>query len=349
MEAAGRRTDRNVELSLFERPQSFDFFQAVRLLLWFSPERQPVGEAASFRNEVVRFRGHISNAFPASAIYDLIKHVTGDLPEMTVSFMGLIGPLGRLPAWYTEHLIDLEREDDHATAEFFDIFHHRLVSLFYRSWERHHFPVLYEREVHHPSSKGSRFTQYLFDLIGLGEPTVRRQLQIPDQALLFYAGLIAQRPHSAIALRGILRDYFGLNVEIEQFRSRWFPLEHDNLSYMLSEGDHNQLSFGAVAGDAVLNPQSEFRVQLGPMSYKRFKAFLPGGKALLELRDLVTFFVGPTLRFDIQLILRGDDVPACRTVDEGDFAPLLGLSSWLNREGWDKDTNDTILEGRLAA
>ena len=68
------------------------------------------------------------------------------------------------------------------------------------------------------------FTQYLFDLIGMGTAGLRGRMRIQDESLLLYAGLIAQRPHSASALRGILRDYFGVPVEIDQCVGKWYAL-----------------------------------------------------------------------------------------------------------------------------
>ena len=86
---------------------------------------------------------------------------------MTVNFIGLIGPLGVLP-----HA--LHRTDRGAPVcarcrtlrDFLDIFNHRMISLFYRAWEKYRFPVAYERG----GRRTDRFTGYLLDLIGLGTP-----------------------------------------------------------------------------------------------------------------------------------------------------------------------------------
>src|SRR5439155_23721465 len=132
----------------------------------------------------------------------------------------------------------------------------------------------------------------LFDLIGMGTPGLRGRLRIHDQALLRYAGLIAQRPHSASALGGILRDYFDLPIEIEQFQGKWFSLDESSLSFLQQEGLSNQLGVGAIAGDAVWNQQGRFRVQIGPIGLERFIDFLPDGKAFADLVELTRYFVG---------------------------------------------------------
>jgi len=265
---------------------------------------------------------------------------------MTVAFLGLTGPQGTLPHSYTEEIIARTAKKDLASAAFLDIFDHRLISLFFRAWEKHHFFISFERErtSTKPAPEES-FTDYLFDLIGMGTDGLRNRMRIRDEALLLYAGLIAQRPHSASALAGILRDYFRVPVEIEQFRGKWFPLAEDVLPYLDCEGEHNMLGMGAVAGDAIWNPQARFRVRLGPLTFARFRAFLPGGTALEELRQIVQFLVGSALEFDVQLILVATEVPECLATDEGNRAPLLGLSSWLDRTSVPYDARDVILEG----
>jgi type VI secretion system protein ImpH len=192
-------------------------------------------------------------------------------------------------------------------------------------------------------------TAYLFDLIGMGTKGLQNRLRVQDEVLLLYAGLIAQRPHSASALAGILRDYFPVDVEIEQLHGKWFPLAEDVLSYLSPEGPHNEIGFGAVAGDALWNAQARFRVCVGPLNYSRFQAFLPGTRALAAFTELVQYFVGPALEFDIQLILMAKEVPPYLVTDEGERAPMLGLSSWLDRKSITYDAREVILEGTRKA
>jgi type VI secretion system protein ImpH len=350
METEGGRTDHSVEDSLFERGYEFEFCQAVRLLLRMYPDREPVGHSVSPAREVVRFRSRQSLAFPASTVHQLERPENGSAPAMEVAFLGLTGPQGTLPLSYTEHIIEWKAKQDTAPAAFFDIFNHRLIGLFYRAWEKHHFAIAYERQKTSPATaRQESLTTYLFDLIGMGTKGLQNRLHIQDEVLLLYAGLIAQRPHSASALAGILRDYFRVDVEIEQFHGKWFSLSEDVLSYLAPEGPHNELGFGAVAGDALWNAQARFRVCVGPLSYVRFQAFLPGGRALAVLTELVQYFIGPALEFDIQLVLMAREVPPCLATDEGERAPMLGLSSWLDRESITYNAREVILEGTRKA
>src|SRR4029077_19602757 len=92
---------------LLREPYRFSFFQAVRLLTRLDPGRTPVGEGASPSYDVVRFRSHVTLAFPPSEIYDLTESGSGGRARtMTVAFMGLTGTAGVLPRHYTEHLLE---------------------------------------------------------------------------------------------------------------------------------------------------------------------------------------------------------------------------------------------------
>lgn len=340
METPGRRTDPSVAKHLFTQGYDFEFFQAVRLLLRLYPYRQPVGHTHRPGEEVVRFRSHLSISFPPSSIHDLAYKGFESPHEMVVAFFGLVGPQGVLPTWYTEHLIANKYEGDHATAEFLDIFQHRLLSLFYRAWEKHRVAIGYEREA----SKG--LTPYLFDLIGLGSPALRQRLHIPDESLLLYTGLLAQRPYSTASLTGILRDYFRVVVKIHQFMGRWFDLPAESRSHLHRADDSTRLGFGAIAGAEVWNPQARFRVCLGPLSYDRFAAFLPGERAFISLCALTRHVAGPAMQFDVQLVLLTAEVPESRATDEGERPIRLGLTSWLNRkfQEFPHDAADLILE-----
>jgi type VI secretion system protein ImpH len=348
----GRRTDRSLENALFDQGYEFEFFQAARLLARLFPHRKGVGGTARPADEFARFvtiangngldEARLSMAFPASAVHDIerLPH-SPDGAYMTVAFMSLTGTQGVLPFYYTERILVSKAAKDNALAAFFDLFNHRLVSLFYRAWEKHHPSVLYEIAAVRGGQLDA-FTQYLFDLIGMGTRGLRGRLRIQDESLLFYAGLIAQRPHSASALRGILRDYFSLPVEIDQCVGSWYELEEPDRCYLSEDLERNQLGVGAFIGDEVWDQQARFRIRVGPLSLKRFLEFLPDGPAMAKLVELTRYFVGQAMVFDVQVFLRATDVPHCRLDDAGFDAPRLGWMSWLKTGTFVADAGDAV-------
>jgi type VI secretion system protein ImpH len=338
----GWRADPSLEERLFRRGFEFDFFQAMRLLARRFPERKSVGGTAKPAEEIVRFCAWLSLAFPASAIDNIEQSANPDDPaRVTVTFLALTGTQGILPFHYTERLLALQEKKDDTLADFFDLFNHRLVSLFYRAWEKYRPAVLYELGALR-RKQPDPFTHSLFDLIGMGTDCLRGRMRIADESLLPYAGLIAQRPHSANALRGILRSYFSAPVELDQFLGDWYKLEEGDRSYLAPELERNQLGVGAFLGDRVWDQQSRFRIRIGPLNFVRFREFLPDGQALAKLMQLIRFLVGPTLAFDVQVFLRAADVPYCRLTEQGEDAPRLGWTSWLKTCEFFRDAGDAV-------
>jgi type VI secretion system protein ImpH len=322
---------------LRKEPFTFQFFQAVRLLEKLLPERTAVGKFAHPANEVARFGANASLAFPASQIQTL-EGLDGGPTKLTVNFMGMTGPEGVLPNPYTSLIIERLRASDTTLRDYLDIFNHRIISLFYRAWRKYRFDVAGEID------EGNRFSRELLSLVGLGTDGLQDRQSVPDDAFVYYAGLLGQHARSAQALRQILTDYFDVPVEIEQFAGGWYNLASDNQCYLAdSMRDSEQLGFGAIVGDAVWNQQSKIRVVLGPLSVKRYLDFLPTGKCWQPLHAWVRFFSNDELDFEVKLILEREEVPACVLGDEEASGPQLGWLSWMKSAPFARDPDDTVL------
>jgi type VI secretion system protein ImpH len=321
---------------LFEEPYRFEFFQAVRLLERIYPESQPVGRHGEPGQEAVRFRTRVSLTFAASQIHQITDWNRGEerTPQMTVAFMGLTGPAGVLPHHYTELLVERTRYRDTALWEFLDLFNHRMISFFYRAWEKYRFPVAYERG-------DDRFTEFLFDLVGMGTRGLRNQLSFPDEALLYYGGLVAQRPHSASAMEAVLGDYFGVPAHVEQFSGQWLKIEEESLTRI--GGLNAELGVMSVAGTRAWDDQSKFQLQFGPLSFSEFKVFLPTGSAFQPASDLTRLLAGLEFDFDIRLTLKADEVPDCVLSGRTEQGPMLGWTSWLKSMPLTEDDSQVAL------
>lgn len=327
-----------VSTSLFNTPFDFEFFQAVRLLHVILNDRVGVGRISQPDEEPVRFKVRQSLEFQPSSIHSLSAET--DPPQMTVAFLGLTGVQGVMPHHYTEYILARAEAGDFAMADFLDLFNHRILSLFYRAWEKHRLPVRFELAA----SKGEEdhFTHYLFDWIGMGTERLRNRLAFPDQALLRYAGLLGQKPACAMALGAILHDFFGVPVEIEEYTGAWYALAEDDQCNLNQPDLRNGLGAGAIAGDAVWDPQARFRIRLGPLRLAQFAAFLPDGDAIEKLRDLVRFYVGPILQFEVQLLLAAEEVPWSCPGDETAAGPRLGWCGWLKTEPFRNHADDAV-------
>lgn len=326
-----------VRLELERRAAEFEFFQLVRLLQLIERGRSPVGRGADPAGEAVRFGVHPSLAFPAGEIHSL-EWRPGGPPKLRIQFFGLIGPLGVLPTWYTQYVLARVRARDTTLRDFLDLFHHRILSLFYRAWERYRFAVPYER------GEPESFTQHLFELIGLGTPGLRGRQAIEDQSLLFYAGLWAQQPHSAGAFEQILADYFDVPARVEPFAGAWRSLDPGSWS-LLDEGQdtNRQLGVGVILGDEVWDAQSVLLVRLGPLTMEQYCAFLPTGSAYAPLWAIARLFCGDDVDVEVRLILRRDETPRCGLGVAEEAERQLGWTTWLLTRAPDRDPDDTVL------
>jgi type VI secretion system protein ImpH len=324
-----------LERRLREDPTAFEFFQAVYLLEEMLPERERVGGFVDPAREAVRFGVPQSIAFPASELQTL-EMDPDDAARMTVNFMGLTGPHGVLPLYYTLLAAERVRARDGAMRDFLDIFHHRIISLFYRAWAKYRVAATYD------GTDRDALTLHLMDLIGFGAAGLRGRLPIRDESLLFYSGLLSLRSRPAKALEQMLADYFDVPVVIEQFVGAWYPLTESAQCGIGEETDaSNQLGLGAVAGDEVWDQQSRVRIRLGPLTLHQYEDFLPGGSAYEPLRAFTRLFGRDELEFEIKLVLARDEVPGCTLgADDGEALPL-GWCTWIRTTPFARDPDET--------
>jgi type VI secretion system protein ImpH len=335
---------------LFEESYRFDFFQLVRLLGRLDPSRRPVGRVATPESEVVRFITEPTLAFVPTPVRELKKPLeNGRPPELTSAALSLTGPTGALPYCYTELLVDRAREDDESLAAFLDLFHHRLLSLFYRAWEKHRPALALERAWdERQTSRNGRpevqdpFSDHLFALIGLGLRPLRGRHDFPDKALLYYVGLFAQQHRSAVALEAMLREFFGLPIEVVQFVEHWLRLDPLDRSTLSGSGSNNGLGVDLIMGDRVRDVAGKFRLRIGPLSLDQFRRLSPEQELFRRLVQMTRLFIDAPLVFDIQLVLESRAVPDCQLSSKPGPGTTLGRDTWVKSLGLGKDVGDAV-------
>jgi len=319
-------------------PYRFEFFQLVRLLRLHYSRTGRMDLATRPHEDPLRFRSQLSLAFPPSEVSDLHFERDGQvsasgrlLCEVQVTFMGLVGPSGVLPQPYTELLLErhVQYRDDAAHA-FLDIFSHRMTALFYEAWQKYRFHIEHERQG------SSHFESCLFNLTGLGprarrEKFQRRQSALRPELLSYFSGLLTQKPHNALNLEAMLGFQYSLPIRVRQFAGRWLQLEAGQCSRL---GRYNtRLGGSAVAGARVWDYQSCIRIEVGPLSLPDYQRFQPGCRDYQQLLELVRFYLGPELDFEIAPLLEPRAVPAARLARDGNLA--LGWLGWLKHPARD--------------
>lgn len=313
MATSFRRHSASVIEALGAEPYRFEFFQAVRIL-----SRAAHNLVADDESDLahLRFRTSLSLAFPASEIQGFKRQPAPegsqgaegeqDSAELRVSFLGLVGPSGVLPAHYTQHLLERQiYHRDYAAHDFLDIFNHRLISHFFRAWRKYRLHLQYERD------RVNGFTPLVMSLAGLGLPSMRAHLAseeggVPEDALAYFAGLLGQQTRPARNIAQILGDYFNVPVEIEQFAGRWIEVAGQEQTVL--GGGNACLGKTAFVGAKTWDRSSMLRLRIGPLSRERFEDFLPGQPAAKALKQLVKLLTGFQFDYDVKLILRRADV-----------------------------------------
>ncbi len=299
----------------------FSFYKAVHLLESLFPEKKRLGETPTPALEPVRFAVKPGFHFPPSDIGGVQQDGEGKRFKMEVAFMGLVGPSGVLPQWINELAIQRNRNKDFSFTEFLDIFHHRLITLFYLAWKRHRFP-----ENYLPGAR-DRLSRYMLCLIGLGTHGLTDHFNFPLESLIFYSGLLSRPSPCVAAIESTVRYFSGTAVQVHQFINRLVPIDIEDQTQLGSA--NGSLGVNAVCGSHAWESQTKFRVDIGPLRYRHFLQFIPSGKMLRPVFSLVRFMVGVEYEFDIGILLKRQEVPTCVLGMESPESPRLGWSTWV--------------------
>ncbi len=320
MEAKKRKRHSTVEQRLFEEFYRFSFFKATNLIESLNPDKTRLGTTLNPEDEPVRFKVKPGFMFPPSDISGLSRKDESAPVDMEISFMGLVGPNRVLPNWYNQMALERMREKDYTMIEFFNLFHHRLISLFYLAWKKYRFPENYIEGAR------DRLSRHLLSLIGLGTKGLSGRIGLAEESLTFYAGLLSRPVASAVAIEATVEYLSGTKAKVEQFINRMLPLSKEDQT---SIGTANSsLGEDAVCGSYVWECQTKFRVNLGPMGYDDFLRFLPSGDMLKPIFSLIKYMVGIEYEFEVRIYLKKEEVPPCELGAENSSASRLGWSAW---------------------
>jgi type VI secretion system protein ImpH len=321
--------------ALREAPYRFGFFQAMRRLECAYRQRPRIGKSPRPADDPVRLGQQPTLAFAPSTLAAFAAGQEGLPPRLLVYFLGLFGPNGALPLHLTDYARErLNNAKDPTFIRFADIFHHRILTLFYRAWASSRPTVSFDR----PES--DRFADYVAALIGLGMPALRERDGVPDIAKLHYAGHLSGQTHHAEGLIALLTDFFRLPVALDELVGHWMVLPQDCLWRLGKSPETGSLGISITVGERVWDRQYKFRVLFGPLGLADYERMLPGGEHLPRLVALVRNYAGDELAWDVNLILKREEIPPLAL---GGSA-RLGWSTWLSSRTPERDADDLYLQ-----
>jgi type VI secretion system protein ImpH len=320
---------------LVEHPYKADLFAVLRWVDSRKKQGPLLGRAARPHFDAIRLGQEPALTFAASTIAN-VSAGSEDLPPRLNNYsFGLFGPNGPLPLHLTEYARDrLRRFNDPTLVRFADIFHHRLILLFYRAWADAQPTASMDR------ADTDRFTNYIGSLIGFGQPAMRSRDAIADHAKFFHAAHLVRQTRNPEGLVKILREFLQIPVAIEEFIPYWLTISQPDQTRLSRHMGNNCLGKDTFIGARMLDAQHKIRLRLGPMSLARYQELLPGGSAIKQVATWVRNYVGIEFLVDIQLVLRKEETPQARLGD----TCRLGWTGWLGERDCQDDADPLVIE-----
>lgn len=308
------------------------FFSVMLLLDRLLRDRAPVGGEASPNEEAIRFRHDPSLTFSLSDISSIQRRTLPPDPtdftdkpreqiEITTTFLGLVGAVSPLPEYFSEEVLQ-RMADDPRERDFLDIFHHRLISLFYRAWAKFDYPSTYKADL------SDIWSRRLLSLLGFDPQEKPDGPRLPAWRVLRVAPLLAERHFTANALELALADGLALEdeqVAIEQFVGAWVPVA---LQQRTKLGQANSgLGQDFLLGSKIFDRTTQINVVLGPLGREGYLRFYGGGEPMQHIQTTIATLVADPLEYDVILSLEKNAAPPLQLANSGDFR--LGRNAWL--------------------
>ncbi len=324
-----------LEAGLQKEPYRYGFFQVMRLLECAYKDKARFGQSQRPSLEPpIRLGQEVSLTFETATLSSFTQRKAGLMPLLKQRFIGLFGTNGPMPNHLTEYIRErIHYHHDHTLAGFADMFHHRMICLFYRAWANTEPTVSFDR----PES--DRFSTYIGSLSGFGSDALRERDAMSDLAKSYYTGFLASQNKPAEGLRALLADYFRFNVSIEQFVGEWLDIQNGDLTRLGETPRTGELGCSAILGSKVWGCQHKFRIHFGPLNLNEYLSLLPDGYRIDQLIAVIRNYIGDELSWDVNLVLKKSEVPRAQL---GEIS-RLGWTSWLGERNVETDADDLRL------
>lgn len=305
--------------------EMFDFFELLRRL---EQSGRLFGHSGRPDREPARLGQHVRLGFAVQDVAEFHEADDKRPASVTVANLGLLGPEGPMPLhltrWVLDRLsqrwfagVDARQTSDTTFVDFVNVLQHRMIALFYRAWADAHPAVQVERAV------GGRVHAMLEAMAGTGLPgTQNAENPELDAVKLRQAAALASQVDGPERLTLFLSEAFNVPVRLKEFVAAWMTIPA-TLQTRLGK-DYAALGRSATIGPRSFSRQSRIEVEIGPLGFEDYKAFLPGSRRLGVLKRAIRDLIGELLDVDLRIVLARDEVPPARV-----GAAQLARTAWL--------------------
>jgi type VI secretion system protein ImpH len=293
--------------ALLDAATRMNFIRFCELVELAAPEAAPIGSTDSPANEPVRFRSRAQLGFPGREIdrvaYDIDRPTAA--PAVHTTFLGLYGVDARMPAYFVDEVAQ-NRDGAESLSAFLDLFHHRVITQFYRVARKYRYPVGFRRDG------ADAVSRYLVSFAGLGFSTQRadgktstaRQMlaEVSDKRkLLSMLGLAMQKTRTAEGLAGILRHAVpDGEITVEEFHPVWREI---------NAFEPAPLGEQCLLGRGFFDRANAVRIVITPASRETVLALVPGKQAHREVMALLRFYLGYESEAHLEMHVRSQLMP----------------------------------------
>lgn len=269
--------------------------------------------------EVVLFKSDASIAFPVSDLSTLERSDSGQF-TLTTKFLGFSGSQSPLPGYYLDRMAHESAQNEEGLNAFLDLFSHRWTQFAYHAWRKYRYYICFR------NGGTDSFSQRMYALVGLGNPSVRDRLAINHSKMLAYAGILATPGRSPDVVSNLVSHCFDLaDVSIENWQLRKVAVEPAQQN-RLGVRNPKRKTAGYVPGRSVIgvnftlgarvpDRSGKFLLRIGNLTMARYLSFLPEGENYQALIMFVSFLLRDQFAWDLQLSLAPDQAKGMRLGD----------------------------------
>ena len=296
------------------------FYRFCQLVEQSRPGSPAIGSGWQIRQDPVRFRPWPGMGFPAAEIKAAEFPEAGHLPpSVRVTFMGLYGVESPLPTHYLDDITQ-RREGYEATADFLDIFNHRLIAQYYRIWRKYSYPATFE------AGGRDKTSQYLLGLAGLGIDGCAENMATPISRFLALLPVMLLPGRTAEGLTSL--------VSLLAPETRAQVWQHDRrrvaLKKTLAMSVRKPVSLKGrpVMGAYATDVNGQVLLRLTTRSASEIQGWLPGGALHADLMALLHVYLGGRLDVRLQLCVSRSLLPDAQMKTRAEIADgVLGRTA----------------------
>ena len=143
----------------------------------------------------------------------------------------------------------------------------------------------------------------------------------------------ARRVNCAGNLKQIIRSYFNMPVQINEFVGQWCEMINDVRTRLASldnpKGCNACLGRNVLVGKSGWFSQGKIQIVLGPLDKIQLRKFAPGTNSLAALNELVRLYLGMENEFEFIVRVHKQDLPQ-KTCMSRDNPPIMGWNTFLH-------------------